>query len=58
MRVPKLSQGQSGDVVARIRGVGAKKLAQGRSLRLSTDITVTGDGEPVTQRVSVKAVPK
>lgn len=53
-----LKRGESGDVTATFKKGSAKKLAKGKSLKLSVDIKVKGDGNEVTQKVTVKAVPK
>lgn len=59
LKVPKkLSAGDDGQVVAKLKRGAAKMLANGKSLKLSAKITLKGDGDPVTEKVTVKAEPR
>lgn len=59
VKVPEhLGNGDDGKVTAKLKRAGAETLADGKSLKLGAKITLKGDGAPVTEKVTVKAVPK
>lgn len=59
VKVPEhLGNGDDGKVTAKLKRAGAETLADGKSLKLGAKITLKGDGAPVTEKVTVKVVPK
>lgn len=59
VKVPEhLGDGDDGQVVAKLRRGDAKVLAEGKSLKLTAKIKLTGDGDPVTEKVAVKLKPR
>lgn len=53
-----LGEGEHGKVVAKVSKRVARDLAAGRSMKLTADVTLKGDGAPVRRTLVVKAVPK
>lgn len=54
----ELEEGDRGRVVAKLSRRVARKLAEGRSVMLATEVTLEGDRDPVTRKLAVKAVPR
>lgn len=54
----ELDQGARGKVTVKLKKATAGLLTDGNSLKLSAEVTLKGDGNPVTEKLTVKAVPK
>lgn len=59
VRAPSaLTQGGRDKITVKLGKAAAGALAEGKSLKLAVEVTLKGDGDPVTEKLAVKVVPR